>query len=296
MLELLKLKILRRLAPPLIRFKWRGKLPAGVTTQPLEIASGDTRVPARLYKPEAASGALPVMLYFHGGGWVGLNLDTHDALCRDLCRSSGHMIISVDYRLAPEHPFPAGVNDCLGALDWLVANARRFGADPARITVGGDSAGGNLAAVIAQQARGRHPGVIKGQLLIYPVTDHCSADWPSYQRYGGKPYGLTYQGMTDLWRWYTSNSPHWAPGATSHDLATPYRVHDLAGLPPAFVVLAEEDLLCDEGVAYGRRMQEAGNRVQTKIYPEQHHGFVGTEPSAAHSESISDMRDWLRAL
>ena len=295
-MELLKLKILRWLAPHVIGFKWRGKRPQGVVTRDLEIASGDTRVPARLYTPQNAQGPLPVMLFFHGGGWVGLNLDTHDALCRDICRQSGQILVSVDYRLAPEHPFPAGVHDCLGALDWLVKNAASIGADASRISVGGDSAGGNLAAVVSQQARSRHPGVIKGQLLIYPVTDHHSADWPSYKRYGGKPYGLTFEGVKDLWRWYTSNSPDWPPDTTSHDLATPYRGEDLSGLPPAFVLLAEEDLLCDEGVAYARRMQEAGVSVQSKIYPKQEHGFVGTKPSAAHDEALADIKAWLQKL
>ena len=295
-MAMLKLKLLRWLAPFLIRHKWRGKLPQGVDTQPLEIVSGDTRVPARLFRPQGVQGPLPVMLFFHGGGWVGLNLDTHDPLCRDLCSRSGHMIVSVDYRLAPEHPFPAGVNDCLGALDWLVANAARIGADPARITVGGDSAGGNLAAVIAQQARSRQPGVVRGQVLVYPATDHHSGDWPSYQRYGVKPYPLTRESMVELWEWYTSKSPLWPRGTTSHELATPNRVPDLGGLPPAFVVLAEEDLLCDEGAAYAQRMQQAGIPVRMKTYPGQKHGFFGTEPSAANDEAMNDVQAWLRAL
>ncbi len=293
--ELIKLRVLRRLLVPVIRLKWRGKLPAGVVAEPLGMASGETWVAARRYTPVGEHRALPVMLFFHGGGWVGFNLDTHDALCRDLCRRTGHMVISVDYRLAPEHPFPAGVQDCLGALDWLVGHAARIGADPQRICLVGDSAGGNLAAVLALQARSRHPGMIKGQVLVYPVTDHASGDWPSHARYGRKPYPLTRESLADLWRWYTAGSREW-PASNSHDLATPYRVADLSGLPPALVVLAEEDLLHDEGQAYARRMQEAGAEVQLKTYAGQKHGFVGLEPTPAHEQALADIQAWMSRL
>ena len=295
MFELIKLRILRRLFVPVIRMKWRGKLPTGVVVEPLGMAHGEAWVSARRYTPAGDHRALPVMLFFHGGGWVGFNLDTHDALCRDICRRTGHIVISVDYRLAPEHPFPAGVQDCLAAFDWLVANAARIGADPQRISIGGDSAGGNLAAVVALQARNRHPGVLKGQILIYPVTDHVSGDWPSYARYGRKPYPLTRESLADLWRWYTAGSHEW-PASNSHELATPQRVADLSGLPPALVLLAEEDLLCDEGRAYAGRMQEAGNDVQVKTYPGQKHGFVGLEPTAAHDQALANIQVWMAQL
>ncbi|HSW14278.1 MAG TPA: alpha/beta hydrolase [Solimonas sp.] len=296
-MELFKLKILRWLAPLMVRFKWRGRVPPGVVAEPLQIVSGETSVPARCYRPEGAAGPLPVILYFHGGGWVGLDLDTHDPLCRDLCRHSGHMVISVDYRIAPEHPFPAGVQDCLGALDWLVQNAAGLGGDVSRLSVAGDSAGGNLAAVVALEARRRHPGVLKGQILIYPATDHpAHADWPSYRSHGGKEYPLTLEGMKDLWRLYTTNSSLWPTGAGSHDLATPYRVQDLGGLPPALLLIAEEDLLRDEGIAYGQRMQEAGVSVQVKTYPGQKHGFIGMEPTEAHLQAMADVKAWTQGL
>jgi acetyl esterase len=234
------------------------------------------------------------MLFFHGGGWVGFDLDTHDPLCRDLCARSRHLIVSVDYRLAPEHPFPDGVNDCLAALDWLIVNAERLGGRADRIVICGDSAGGNLAAVVALQARTRHPGRLSGQVLIYPVTDHYTAQWPSYASCGGKEYPLTRDGIEEIWNWYVRDSREWQPGQTSHDLATPYRVKDVSGLPRTLFIIASDDLLRDEGLAYADRMEEAGNKVKTRIFPGQKHGFVGTEPSAAHSEAIAEIAQWLQ--
>lgn len=296
MFEKIKIRALRWMVRIAVRTKWRGKVMTEVAVDTLEIRSGDTCVQARRYTPPRTQGPLPVLLFFHGGGWVGFDLDTHDPLCRDLCARSGYLVISVDYRLAPEHPFPAGVQDCLGALDWLVQNAAMLGADPARIAIGGDSAGGNLAAVVAQQARARHPGVLKGQVLIYPVTDHPSADWASYVSCSGKGYPLSHAGLKDLWRMYTSNSPEWQPGQTQHELATPYRVERLQGLPPALMVIAEDDLLRDEGLAYAQRMQDAGVPVSVKPFAGQKHGFVGLEPTAAHAGAAAEIATWLRAV
>lgn len=295
-LEKVRLAFLRWVVRVAVRYKWRGKVVTDVTVDALEIASGDTRVSARRYTPLHARGPLPVLLFFHGGGWVGFDLDTHDPLCRDLCSRSGYLVISVDYRLAPEHPFPAGVQDCVGALDWLVQNAATLGADPARIAIGGDSAGGNLAAVVALQARERLPGVLKGQVLIYPVTDHFSAAWPSYVSCSGKGYPLSHAGLKDLWRMYTSNSLDWPQDQTQHELATPYRVENIQGLPPALVLIAEDDLLRDEGLAYAQRMRDAGVPVSVKTFPGQKHGFVGLEPTPAHAAAAADIAIWLRAI
>ena len=296
MQEKIKLAFLRWMVRVAVRYKWRGKVVTDVTVDALEIASGSTRVPARRYAPRNAQAPLPVLLFFHGGGWVGFDLDTHDPLCRDLCARSGYLVISVDYRLAPEYPFPAGVHDCLDALGWLVQNAGMLGADPERIVVGGDSAGGNLAAVVALQARERYPDVLKGQVLIYPATDHPSAEWQSYVSCSGKGYPLSHVGLKDLWRMYTSNSLEWQPGQTQHHLATPYRVENLKGLPPALVLVAEDDLLRDEGLAYAQRMQDTGVPVSVKIFPGQKHGFVGLEPTPAHAAAAADIANWLRGV
>ncbi len=293
MFEILKIRVLRFLIRIAVRMKWRGKVDATVQTESLNVGSAASPIPARAYRPGNSPGPLPVILFFHGGGWVGFDIDTHDPLCRDLCRSSGHIIVSVDYRLAPEHPFPAGVNDCLESLDWLVSNAKTLGADPERILLCGDSAGGNLAAVVALQARTRHPGKLRGEILIYPVTDHVSTEWPSYISYGSKDYPLTRKGIDDIWRLYVKGSTHWTAGQTSHDLATPYRVKDVSGLPRTFFIFANDDLLRDEGVAYANRLKAAGVNVETRIFPNQKHGFVGTEPSPAHSEAISEIAKWI---
>lgn len=293
MLELIKIRVLRWMIRIAVKIKWRGKVDASVRVENINVGSGAKPIPARTYKPKDASGPLPLMLFFHGGGWVGFDVDTHDPLCRDLCGRTGHLVVSIDYRLAPEHPFPAGVNDCLEALDWLIVNAERLGGNPNQIVICGDSAGGNLAAVVALQARTRHPGALKGQVLIYPVTDHVSSQWPSYASYGGKEYPLTREGVAEIWRWYVQGSKEWRNGQTSHDLATPYRVKDVSGLPRTLVLIADEDLLRDEGIAYADRMKEAGVDVKTAIFPKQKHGFVGTEPSPAHDQAILEISQWI---
>ena len=293
MFEILKIRVLRWLIRIAVKVKWRGKVDGTIRTESINVGSSAKPIFARTYKPKDASGPLPVILYCHGGGWIGFDVDTHDPLCRDLCRETGHMILSVDYRLAPEHPFPAGVNDCLESLDWLIANVEKMGGDANRILISGDSAGGNLAAVVALQARTRHPGKLKGQILIYPVTDHVSTEWPSYTTYGGKEYPLTRVGIEDIWRLYVKGSKEWQQGQASHDLATPYRVKDVSGLPRTLVILANEDLLRDEGLAYANRLKETGVDVQTSTYPNQKHGFVGTEPSPAHYQAISEIAQWV---
>ncbi|NGY04109.1 alpha/beta hydrolase [Solimonas terrae] len=296
MLKMIKVKLMRSLGRLLIAYKWRGKVPRDlvVTNETMPVDGGAIGV--RIYTPRGR-GPFPVLHFFHGGGWVGGDLETHDALCRDLCIQSQHLVVAFDYRLAPEHPFPIPINDCLASLAWIKANAARLSGDVDRIVLCGDSAGGNLVAVSAQQARSRHPGLIKGQVLIYPVTDHCGfANWSSYRTHGGSKFNLTHAGMTELWAFYLTDSPLWVPGATSHELATPLHVEDLRDLPPAFFVIADEDLLRDEAAEYGRRMELAGNRVRIKHYPGQQHGFVGLEPSPAHKEAVADVAQWLKTL
>ena len=200
------------------------------------------------------------------------------------------MVVAVDYRLAPEYPFPIPLEDCLASLTWIQENATRLGGDADSIVLCGDSSGGNLAAVAAQQARQLHPGMIKGQVLIYPVTEHCSHPrWDSYRAQGNKQL----RSMTDLWELYLRNSPLWHAGMTTHELATPLRVPDLRGLPRTLVVIAEEDLLRDESAEYAKRLEEAGVSAQVRRYVGQPHGFVGLKPSAAHKQVIADIVDWL---
>lgn len=228
---------------------------------------GGVGIPVRIYRP-ADGGRLPVLVYFHGGGWVIGSLDTHDGSCRMLANRSGCAIVSVDYRLAPEHRFPAAADDCLAATRWVAANAAAIGCDPARIAVGGDSAGGNLAAVVALRTRDEGGPALVHQLLVYPVTD-ANLDTASY-RENAEGYFLTREGMRWFWQ-------HYAPAAEAraHPHASPLRASDLRGLPPATVITAEYDPLRDEGEAYAARLREAGVATRLTRYDGVIHGFFG---------------------
>jgi acetyl esterase len=221
---------------------------------------------ARIYTP-IGEAPLPAMVFFHGGGWVIGDLETHDPLCRALANASGSVIVAVEYRLAPKHKFPAAVDDAFAALKWVVAHAAELGADPARIGVGGDSAGGNLSAVIAIQARDHGGPKLAYQLLIYPATDLAS-DTPS-KRENGEGYFLTRRDMT----WFED---HYIRSAEDkvNPLVSPMRTVDLTGLPPTIVVTAEFDPLRDEGEAYGEKLLKAGVLVKARRYDGMIHGFV----------------------
>jgi acetyl esterase len=206
-------------------------------------------VPCRLYRPNADNG-LGLLVYFHGGGWVIGDLDSHDAVCRALANRSGHAVLSVDYRLAPEHPFPAALDDAVAATRWAYGHAEQLGCAADRLAVGGDSAGGNLAAVVAQLA----PIPLSYQMLIYPVTD-CTQQQPSYSDNADGPF-LTKAGMT----WFIEH--YLTGGAAERDdpRVSPLFAaeHVLAATPPALVITAEYDPLRDEGDAYALRLAEAG--------------------------------------
>jgi acetyl esterase len=222
-------------------------------------------IPVRIYTP-AGKGSLPVLVYFHGGGWVIGNIETSDGLCRTLANAAGCIVVSVDYRLAPEHPFPAAVDDAYGAALWAVENAASFGGDPSRVAVGGDSAGGNLAAVVAQAARDRGKPALTFQLLVYPVTD-AACDTPSYGE-NADGYLLTRDAMRWFWNHYTRSD---ADRRNPH--ASPLRAGSLTGLPAALVITAEFDPLRDEGERYARRLRDAGVPVQLTRYEGMIHGF-----------------------
>ena len=224
-------------------------------------------VRARAYTPrDARPGPLPLTMFLHGGGWVTGDLDSHDATCRALANASGCKVVAIDYRLAPEHKFPAGLEDCHAALRWLAAHAPELGVDARRIAVCGDSAGGNLAAAVALLARDRGGPALAYQVLVYPVTHH-SFDTASYRRYG-QGYLLTLEGMQ--WNWN-----HYLPDAAAgrDPLASPLLAPDLRGLPPALVIVAECDPLCDESEAYAARLAAAGVAVDCKRYDGMLHAF-----------------------
>ncbi|GAC1475579.1 MAG: alpha/beta hydrolase [Isosphaeraceae bacterium] len=221
---------------------------------------------ARLSAP-AKSGVYPALVYFHGGGWVLCDLDSHDVLCRAITNAADIAVIAVDYRLAPEHPFPAAIDDAFAATSWIVANARSLGIDPARIAVGGDSAGGNLAAVVARRARDRGGPPLAFQLLIYPVTD-ANLDTPSYLE-NAQGYLLTREAMIWYWNHYVPD-----PAMRADPDASPLRARSLAGLPPALILTAEYDPLRDEAEAYARRLAEAGVPTRLSRYPGAIHDFL----------------------
>ncbi len=225
----------------------------------------------RLYRPlpiaPKAAPALPALIYFHGGGWVIGDLDTHDTLCRELANGAGIVVVSVDYRMGPEHRFPAAVDDCIAATRWVHAQAATLGVDPQRIAVGGDSAGGNLAAVIALHARDSDDLRLAYQLLIYPATDMRRIA-PSHTR-NGQGYLLTSDTMAYFRSHYITDD--------AQDLdwrASPLLHTDLRNLPPAFVLTAGYDPLRDEGIEYAQRLSLAGNRATHVSFERQIHGFI----------------------
>ncbi|MBI2766832.1 MAG: alpha/beta hydrolase [Chloroflexi bacterium] len=245
-------------------------------------------IPVRIYRPEGATGTLPVLVYYHGGGWVIGNIESHDPACRTLCYNTGCVVISVDYRLAPEHKYPAAADDSYAAVKWVAENAASLGIDPARIAVGGDSAGGNLAAVVCLMARDKGGPPIAFQMLIYPVVDHCYGT-ESY-RVNGNGYLLTELSMRWFWGHYLPSEVH---GLEPY--ASPWRAESLAGLPPALVQTAEFDPLRDEGEAYAARLKEAGVPVQTKRYSGLIHGYFGMAATidaakVAHQEAASALK------
>jgi acetyl esterase len=248
---------------------------------------------ARLYVPLDAPSPGPLLVYLHGGGWVVGDLDTHDQPCRFLAREAGVRVLAVDYRRAPEHPFPAAVDDALAAVRCALEEPGRFGADPGRVAVGGDSAGGNLSAVAVRllaQGEGPAPAF---QLLIYPVTD-LSRKRPSYELFRDG-FFLTESQMD----WYRG---HYLPaaGAALDPCASPLLADDLAGLPPAHVAVAGFDVLRDEGKEYAGRLRDAGVDVSLSVHTGLIHGFcnavaVGRTSRAAMLGAAAALRAGLAA-
>jgi acetyl esterase len=232
------------------------------------IAGTGGPIPLRIYRGAGAPDAdAPALLYLHGGGWVVGTLDSHDEICRWFANIGACIVFCPDYRLAPEHKFPAGLEDCISALAYVVGQASALGIDPDRIAVAGDSAGGNLAAVLSLLARDGVAQKISAQLLLYPNTD-AGQTTDSYVRFS-QGYGLTASTM----RWFRD---HYIRDAA--DIAdwrvSPLRVGNVAGAPPAFVAIAGHDILADEGEAYARRLAEAGVPVALRRWQDQIHGFV----------------------
>jgi acetyl esterase len=261
--------------------------PAVADVRDLTVPGAEGPLAARVYRPDDQL-PLPTIVFFHGGGWVFGDLDTHDLQARSLCRGVGAVVLSVDYRVAPENPFPAAVGDCLAALRWAAQSVGELGRDPDRLAVAGDSAGGNLATVVARLVRGEGPA-LAAQLLIYPVTD-AAGDYRSRAEFA-EGYYLTAEDMEWFERHYAGQAQRADPGIS------PARAEDLSGQPPAIVVTAEFDPLRDEGEAYAAALQAAGVPVTLQRYEGMIHGFAGfvlTSPAAA--EAMRDTCNEMRLL
>lgn len=245
-----------------------GDLPpadVGVEDRRIYLLGGS--VGLRIFRPRRQVGACGIVLYCHGGGFVLGDLDAYDSVCRAICNESGCIVVSVDYRLAPEHPFPAAIEDCQAALAWVAGHAEELGGDPRRLAVCGDSAGGNLAAVLALAAR--EQGIaLRYQVLIYPVTSAVPGDLPSHTEFG-EGYVLSRNAMERFTGHYFGDdgrAPDWR--------GAPLLAEDLSGLPPALVMVGTYDVLRDDGVAYANAMTEAGNQVTLVEYSGMSHGFI----------------------
>jgi acetyl esterase len=253
------------------------ELAQAASAEDLAIPGPASPLPARLYRPAAAAGGLPLLVFFHGGGFVFGSLDSHyDGLCRAICGEARAVVLSVDYRLAPEHPFPAATEDCAMATRHAAAQATAWGADPARLVVAGGSAGGNLAAVTALRLRDEGGPKLAGQLLIYPVVD-LPAPTPSYRDFA-EGHHLTAADMRWFWEQYLAD-----PADGAHPYAAPLRAASLAGLPPAHLLTAEYDPLRDEGEAYAAALRKAGVAVDLVREQGMIHGFLAFPTQRAQS-------------
>jgi len=257
------------------------------TVEDREVPGPGGAIPIRAYRPSECD-TLPAVVFFHGGCWLMGDIRTHDGYCRALANRSGAIVVSVDYRLAPEHKYPAAAEDAYAATRWVAEHAAAIGADPQRIAVMGDSAGGNLAAVVALMARDRSGPSLAFQLLVYPITDF-SFDTPSY-RENATGFHLTRDDMAWCWGHYLTNE---LEGYEPY--ASPLRADDFRGLPPALILTAEYDPLRDEGEAYARKLEDAGVPATLKRYDGMIHGFVRrTDLLDKAREALDDVAAALR--
>lgn len=228
-----------------------------------------SEIPIRIYTPAGKPNG--ILVYFHGGGWVVGDLTSHDYVCRVFTNETGCTVVAVDYRLAPEYKFPAGPDDCYAATQWVSKNAASLGSDADHIAVGGDSAGGNLAAAISLMARDRGGPRIRHQMLIYPVTD-CAMDTPSYKEFTADGFVLSKLDMEWFWNYYIPHAKD-----RENPYASPARARDLKNLPPAHIITASHDPLRDEGEAFAELLKKADNKVKVKRYEGVVHGFVSLQ-------------------
>lgn len=256
---------------------------------PLQIPGTHGPLHARMYTT-GDSAENPLIIYFHGGGWVIGDLDTHQPFCQALSNRSRSTLISIDYRLAPEHPFPAAHDDCLDATRWIAAHVGDFGPSNGRLVLAGDSAGGNLAACTCLELEPAIREAVAGAIVKYPVVDHYRASPPSYVE-RGSGQALTSNIMHWFWDTYLADCRADDPTALR---AMPLHSDRLASLPPTFLLTAEFDPLRDEGIAFGDKLRDAGVAVTYKHFPDAAHGFACSEgPTADFEIYINDLVAWL---
>ena len=261
--------------------------PVGETTA-IEIQGSNGPIPIRIYAP-AETGSVPVLVFFHGGGWVRGSVEAYDGLCRRLTSGAECVVVSVEYRRAPEHPFPTGFEDCYAVTEWAAEHAADLGGDPDRVAVGGDSAGGNLAAAVSLAARDRAGPDLAHQLLLYPSVNHPSIRYFDSYEENGEGYFLE----MDSVEWYLEQYVDSAD--IGNHYAFPYRAKDLSGLPPATVVTAGFDPLRDEGRAYAECLAEAGVATTELRYESQIHAFLNLyEHLDGADRAIEDITEELR--
>ncbi len=263
--------------------------PVGERTD-IEIQGPNGPIPLRLYAP-AGEGPFPLLVFFHGGGWVRGSIDAYDGLCRRLTNEAGCLVVSVEYRRAPEHPFPAGFEDCYTATEWAARYATDLGGDPDRVAVGGDSAGGNLAAAVSLAARDRNGPELTHQLLVYPSVNHPEIRWFDSYEENGTGYLLEMDGV----EWYLEQ--YCRPADFGNHYAFPLRARELSGLPSATVLTAGFDPLADEGAAYADRLESAGVETTRLHYDAQIHAFLSLyEHIGEGVRAIEDVAAELRSV
>ena len=253
------------------------------------IGARGRRIFCRVHKP-AENASAPTLIYFHGGGWVWANVDTHDRMTREYAASGGVNVVSVDYALSPEAKFPQALEECAAVVEWIAENGASWGLNQERLLVGGDSAGGNLALATALLLRDRGEPQLRGILANYPVAD-SRFDTPSYREFGPGGYGLNLERMSFYWSVYIAHEAD-----RLNPLAAPLRA-DLSGLPPVLVLLAELDMLRSEGEALVDKLRAAGNAVETKTFSGVVHGFLrATEAVQKARDAVAAAGEWMRRI
>ncbi len=254
----------------------------------IKIPGSAAEIPLRIYTPEGL-GPYPVILFFHGGGWVLFDLDAYDPICSHLCALSGCVVVSVDYRRSPEYKFPAATDDCLAATKWVSGKIATLHGDPGRIFLAGDSAGGNLAAVTAMRIFNQGGPAIKGQILIYPVTDYYKPEKNSFFEFANG-YSLTKDALIWFWDKYLNSEED-----SGNPYVSPLRATSLSGLPSSIVIVSGYDPLRDEAIAYAKRLEQEGVNVCLSVYEGMIHGFVSYLGILKQAKSaIEEISGWVK--